>query len=109
MSMERNALQNYRTEVVVIKTATATLTPAQTNVKVDCSLGVAITITLPPVALCRGKIFAIRQIEASASVTLKDDDKSSDWPGDITLNALHDRALLYADGECWWILTDMYT
>lgn len=108
MGMEENALQVYRKEKTVTKTATATLKPNETNVKVNCAAG-AVTISLPTPALCRGKVFAIHQVEASNNVTINDGSASVDWPGNITLNALNDRALLFCDGECWWIICDMYT
>lgn len=108
MSMERNALQNYRTEKRVVKTATATLTPKETIVEVNCAAG-AVTLTLPPPSLCQGKIFSIRQVDATANATIQDGDDSVDWEGDITLNALHDRCVLFCDGVAWSRLSDMFT
>uniref|UniRef100_A0A6M3KMF7 Uncharacterized protein n=1 Tax=viral metagenome TaxID=1070528 RepID=A0A6M3KMF7_9ZZZZ len=111
MPAEKNALQNYRTEKTVVKLAACTLEPYETNVLADSAAG-AFLITMPPVAECIGKIFAIRMVDATAAVTITDHSDSVDWNnagGVITLNALHDRALLYSDGACWWTLQDLFT
>lgn len=110
MTMNENVLQQYRTEKTVVKTKTCTLTPEETNVKVDAAA--ATVITLPPVAECRGKYFALRQTGTTANPTITHYGDSVDWAttiGTITLNALHDRVLLFCDGECWWVLTDYFT
>lgn len=108
MPAEKDALQNYRTEKTVVKTAACTLAVYETNVKGNSAAG-AFLITLPPVADAVGKHYAIRSVDATAAITITHHADSTDWEGTITLDALHDRVLLYSDGECWWRLVDLFT
>ena len=96
-------------EVVINKTKfkTATYQMLVSDFLVDCDTTLAaFTITLPPVAEAAGKIYAIKQSgHATNDLTLatKSDDKLSDsFP--MTITAIGDGALVYSDGETWWVL-----
>lgn len=74
---------------------------------VDCdTTDGAFTVTLPPVSEAAGRIYAIKQSgHATNDLTLatKSDDKLSDgFP--MTITAIGDGALVYSDGETWWVL-----
>lgn len=63
----------------------------------------AITITLPPVAVAKGRFYSIvvRNADAANTITIADNDDSECWAQDITLNGKCQRLLLYSDGLCW--------
>jgi len=68
----------------------------------------AFTITLPPVAEAKGRIYSIvaRAATAANPITIEDHQNDSEcWAGDITLNGKCDRALLYSDGLTWHVLS----
>jgi len=67
----------------------------------------AITITLPPVAEAKGRLYSIicRNADAVNTVTIQDKDDSECWPGDITMNGKCDAVLLYSDGLAWLTIT----
>lgn len=61
----------------------------------------AITITLPPVAEAKGRWYSIIS-RGGNTITVEDNNNDSEcWLGDIVLNGLCDRALLYSDGRAW--------
>lgn len=62
-----------------------------------------IAITLPPVAMAKGRWYSIivRNADAVNTVTIQDKDDSECWVGDIVLNGKCDRCLLYSDGLAW--------
>lgn len=68
-----------------------------------------VTITLPPVAEAKGRIYSIiaRTIGARGAVVIEDKDDSECWPGDITLSTKCDSALLYSDGLAWLVFTSI--
>lgn len=63
-----------------------------------------ITITLPPVAEAKGRIYTIisRGATAGNTVTVADMDDSECWVGDIVMDGPCDRLCLYSDGLAWW-------
>jgi hypothetical protein len=66
------------------------------------------TITLPPVAEAKGRIYSIvaRTADVTNTVTIEDCNNDSEcWPGDITLNGKCDRALFYSDGLAWHVMS----
>lgn len=65
----------------------------------------AITITLPPVAEAKGRIYSIlvRNADAVNTITIADKDDSECWGGDIVCNGKCDRVLAYSDGLAWMI------
>ena len=67
----------------------------------------AITITLPPVAEARGRIYTIiaRAASGTNTITIQDKDDSECWMGDIVLNGKCDGVALYSDGLTWVQLT----
>lgn len=71
----------------------------------------AITVTLPPVAEARGRVYSIiaRNADAVNTITIADKDDSECWPGDFTLNGKCDRLLAYSDGFAWIVLSELTT
>jgi len=69
----------------------------------DSSEG-AITLTLPPVAEAKGRWYSIIS-RGGPGVTIQDYDNDSEcWLGDIVLNNICDRCLLYSDGLAWHVM-----
>jgi len=69
---------------------------------------VAITITLPPVALAKGRIYSIVAKNATSilTITIQDNNNDSDgWEGDIVFDAADEGQLLYSDGMKWMLRT----
>lgn len=60
----------------------------------------ALTLTLPPVAEAKGRIYTVIA-RGSGTVTIKDKEDSECWGGDITLSDKCDAALFYSDGLAW--------
>ena len=60
------------------------------------------TITLPPVAMAKGRFYAFvcRNGDAVNFITITHRNDSECWV-DIILNGKCDRVLLYSDGLCW--------
>ena len=60
----------------------------------------AITLTLPPVADAKGRLYSIiaRNADAVNTITIADQDESECWIGEIVTNGKCDRWLLYSDG-----------
>jgi len=82
-------------------TASATLNVTDTEVEVANTS--AITITLPPVSEAKGRFYTIRKTSADAkAITIQDQDDSVNWTDINTLDAAHDRKMLYSDGKCWY-------
>jgi hypothetical protein len=65
-----------------------------------------ITITLPPVAEAKGRLYSIiaRNADAVNTITIADRDDSECWGGDIVMDGKCDRALMYSDGLAWLAL-----
>jgi len=68
----------------------------------------AITITLPPVAEAKGRIYSILtmrdEVTSLLTVTIEDNnDDSEDWIADIVLNEGGQGAVFYSDGRKWMI------
>jgi len=65
-------------------------------------------ITLPPVALAKGKWYSVlAHIANSTAVTVTHHADSEQWDGDLTLDTDGDRALLFSDGMCWNKITSI--
>ena len=60
----------------------------------------SITLTLPPVAEAKGRIYTVL-LRSTITVTITDKDDSEYW-SDVTLSSEGDWALLYSDGNCWF-------
>jgi len=63
-----------------------------------------ITITLPPVAEAKGRIYTIiaRNADAVNTITIEDrQDDSECWLGDLVMNGKCDRFVGYSDGLAW--------
>lgn len=71
----------------------------------------AIVITLPPVADAKGRIYSIiaRAADTTNTITIQDKDDSECWAGDVTLNGVCDKLLLYSDGLAWLTLRSELT
>ena len=69
------------------------------------------TLTLPPVAEARGRIYSIicRNADAVNTITVTDKDDSECWAGDVTLNGKCDRLLAYSDGLAWFVAASVTT
>ena len=66
----------------------------------------AFTLTLPPVSLAKGKIYAIAADVASGdAITIADHDDSEDWTDISTMDATDDAVLLFSDGKRWFTLS----
>lgn len=66
-----------------------------------------ITITLPPVAEAKGRLYSIcvRNADAVNTVTIEDNNDDSEcWLGDVVYNGKCDGNLWYSDGLKWWAL-----
>ena len=85
---------------IVPKTAAYQMVPRDTLVKVDPTGG-AFTVTLPPVALCTGGTYVIKQIATATSVTVVDKGDAN-FAVNIVLNAATEALILYCDGEQWY-------
>lgn len=61
------------------------------------------TLTLPPVAEAKGRIYSIiaRDADAVNTITITDLDDSECWQGDVVFDAKCDRMLAYSDGLAW--------
>lgn len=104
MGLEQNNSQHYR-EVVdkyVDPTTSYQMTTRDYVVRPNSTDG-AMTITLPPVAECAGRWYSILVRTAVGAITVKDNDDSECWPGDIVLTTACDRLLLYSDGLTWYV------
>lgn len=69
-----------------------------------------ITITLPPVAEAKGRLYSIcvRNADAVNTVTIEDNNNDSEcWLGDVIYNGKCDGNLWYSDGLKWWALGEM--
>lgn len=83
--------------------ASVALTPNQNIVRVVGNSAAA-TVTLPPVGVCAGRMFAITAEDATASdVTVTDSGDSKEWTN-IVLGTDGDGALLFCDGQKFWPL-----
>jgi hypothetical protein len=65
-----------------------------------------IILTLPPVALAKGRFYAImaRRADVFNTITITDKDDSECWLGDIVFDGKCDRILLYSDGLAWYAI-----
>lgn len=66
----------------------------------------AIIITLPPVALAKGRFYSIiaRDADATNTITIADQNDSECWAADIVMNGKCDGVLMYSDGLAWHAL-----
>lgn len=85
-----------------VKTAAATLTLYEQQVRVDTTDG-AFAITLPPVAEAKGLEFSIILETDGGNLTIQDQDDSYNW-SDLTCDDALDGFLLKSDGYVWWQL-----
>lgn len=75
-------------------------------VEADVSGG-SITITLPPVAEARGKIYSIELLDAdSGECTVTDAGDDSKWT-DVVLGDDDDYLILFSNGTRWFELSEM--
>ena len=108
MGLEQNNEQHYR-EVVdkfVNPVANYQMTTRDYVVRPSANPDTgAITITLPAVACAVGRFYSIicRDADAHNTVTVADNDDSECWHGDIVLNSVCDRLLMYSDGLAWHV------
>jgi len=103
MSSDRRTKEVYRQDPsATYITATYAMVPTDVNVVVTA--GGAITLTLPPISECSGKIFTIRRPgDSTHAVTLTDKGDSIDWDNK-TLDATEDAIAVYAGAQKWFII-----
>lgn len=92
-------------DTYVDPTANYTMSPKDYRVRPSNASGGGITITLPPVAEAKGRLYSIlvRDADTFNTVTIADNnDDSERWGGDIALNSPGDRMVLYSDGLAWY-------
>ena len=67
----------------------------------------AFTLTLPPVAECKGRFYSIvaQYATETNTITVADQDDSEGWEGDIIFTAKGHGQLLYSDGRKWCLRT----
>ena len=112
MARINNELANGAGDKVYFYTPTATtavqLTALQQVVRITNNF--AFTLSLPPVSKCKGLIFTISTVNATAAVKLTDfgGDSYSDsidfnggGTGYYQLDAAEDRIALFSDGQTW--------
>jgi hypothetical protein len=101
---ERAARQHSESvsDKFVVKTAAATLTVREQQVRANTTAG-AMAITLPPVGEARGLTFSIILETDGGNLTIQDGDDSYNWT-DLTCDDALDGFLLYSDGFVWWQL-----
>jgi len=104
MSLEDRGAQHDK--VIVDKFIDPVVAVAMTtrDYVVRPSAAAAMVITLPRVAEAKGRWYSILARAATAVNTITITDHGSDsecWLGDIVLDGICDRALLYSDGLCW--------
>ena len=85
---------------IVPKTAAYQMVPRDTLVKVDPTGG-AFTVTLPPVALCAGGLYVIKQLATTNAVTIVDDGDAN-FAVSVVLNTATEAVIFYSDGEQWY-------
>lgn len=68
----------------------------------------AFTVTLPPVAEAKGKIYTFYMTVDGGDVTIQNRDDCPDWT-DLSFTAITDKAILYSDGLIWWVLASSTT
>lgn len=90
----------------VVKTATCTLKVYEQYVRCE-NADATMTITMPPVAECAGKLFSLfYPADTTFDVTIAAPDAEG-WDGDYTLDSAGDGRLLYSDGRHWWSIGDL--
>lgn len=109
MGLEQNNEQHYR-EVVdkyINPNADVQMTTRDYVVRpsADGDSG-AITITLPPVAEAKGRLYSLvcRGADGVNTVTVTDNNDSECWLADIVVDGKCDKILMYSDGLCWHCL-----
>lgn len=100
MSMELHPHQNEGTGVVAYLTSATTLSPHQ-QVVVGDTTGGAFTVTLPPAAVCAGKIFTFSIGAGTNAMTLVFTGDKAALTNHTTLDAANDRVSYYCDGLYW--------
>lgn len=94
--------EQYGCRTPVVKTATCTLVPYETDVEIDTSGGTAVTITLAPAAECKGLLITLYVIGYSGAITIAAGN-SQDFSAP-TFNGADDGACYYCDGKRYWEL-----
>jgi len=104
MALEDKNAQHYGQVVDKYHDPTANYQMTTRDYVLRPSAAVPITLTLPPVAEAKGRLYSIiaRQADATNTITITDNDDSECWLGDIVLNGKCDRLLLYSDGLAWF-------
>ncbi|NIU84309.1 MAG: hypothetical protein GWN64_12755 [Candidatus Thorarchaeota archaeon] len=85
---------------------TKTLALYEQHIELDCTAAEAATLTLPPVSHARGLTFTIFMRTAGAAVTVQDQDDSTDFQGDYTVDAANDKLVVRSDGRSWIEVTN---
>jgi len=70
------------------------------------------TLTLPPVAEAKGRLYSIicRDADAVNTITVTDNNSDSEcWAGDVVLNGKCDKIGAYSDGLAWLMIASITT
>ena len=86
-------------------TANTTLSTSHFTVLVDASGG-SRTITLPPAANCKGRIYVIKKIDSSANAVVIDANASETIDGQLTvsLTTQYQTIRIQSNGTAWYII-----
>ncbi len=115
MGLDRNTEEMYRKEVpkFVVTDATGTytysLTPRDTVVFVDSTLGIGTIYMQNPGVMVGKHVSIMLKIHVSTITIAEKTDETYDWQGDVSLDAAKDGVLYYSDGFKWWEIADNYT
>lgn len=102
MSLEQNNEQHYREVPDKYIDPIVSYQMVTKDYVVRPNTETALTLTLPPVAEAKGRIYTI-VARGSGTVTVTDKDDSECWSGDFVLTSKCDAAVLYSDGLCWFV------
>lgn len=97
----RLSMELFKTNTILTKTAAYYMTPRDTDLKVDSTLG-GFQVWLPPVAECAGMQYVIRQIASANTVTITDRGDASVAVNSTITSATGALSFL-SNGERWFL------
>jgi hypothetical protein len=100
MGLEQNNEQHYREVPDKYREPTNSYQMTTFDYVMRPTTDTSLTLTLPPVAEAKGRIYTVI-CRGSGDVTIEDKDDSECWGGDITLTNKCEAALFYSDGLTW--------
>jgi len=100
MGLEQNNEQHYREVPDKFIDPAVDYQMVTKDYVVRPNTGTALTLTLPPVAEAKGRIYTVIN-RGAGTTTIKDKADSECWGGDVTLTGKCAAALFYSDGLAW--------